>query len=184
MNPELITIRAGDSAQWLRAVPLWPAGAGWSLVYRLLPREGGAPITINTTAEGDAYRVALTPADTATWAPGEYTLVGAVERGDGATAERITVHTSALTVQPDLMAAAAIDGRSPARKIVEAIDAWLSGRTGWAGEKSVGDRRIKDHTMPDLLRLRDYYATQARADEMAERLANGMGGSPRVMVRM
>ena len=180
------TIRAGDSASWTASIAAFPAGEGWRLAYRLIPRSGGEARSIAASAEGDDYAVSLSVSATSLFQAGEYTLVGYVERGADQSLERFTVHTSTLTVLPNLTAATSLDGRTPAQQIVEAIDAWLSGRAGWAGEKTVGDRSIKDHPLPDLIKLRDYYAQQARSEAAAQALmqGSGLGGGSRVMVRM
>jgi hypothetical protein len=180
------SIRAGDSASWIATIAAFPAGDGWALAYRLIPRAGGSAHAIAASAEGDDYTVSLSVSATSLYAAGEYTLVGYVERGADETLERATVHTSTLTVLPNLTTTATLDGRTSAQQIVEAIDAWLSGRAGWAGEKSVGDRSIKDHPLPDLITLRDYYAQQARSDVAAQNLMQGigLGGGSRIMVRM
>jgi len=183
---EPTSLRAGDSARWTKSLAAHPASAGWQLHYRLVPRAGGSAHSIAASAEGDDYAVSLSVSATSLYVAGEYTLVGYVEWGADEALERITVHTSTLSVLPDLTTTANLDGRTPAQQIVEAIDAWLSGRKGWAGEKALGDRSIKDHPLPDLMRLRDYYAAQARSDQAAQNLTAGIGigGGSRVMVRM
>lgn len=183
---EPTSICAGNSARWTTSLAAFPASAGWSLAYRLIPRAGGSAHSFAASAEGDDFVVSLSVSATSLFQAGEYTLVGYVERGADQALERVTVHTSTLTVLPDLTTVAALDGRSPAQQIVEAIDAWLSGRAGWAGEKTVGDRSIKDHPLPDLIKLRDYYAQQARSESATQNLMQGigLGGGSRVMVRM
>lgn len=176
------SIRAGDSVAWSRAVAGYLASAGWVLAYRLVPRAGGTPIDIVATADadGDAFAVSLASSDTEGWAAGDYTLVGVVTKG----VERATVYGAACEVLPNLMAATAADTRSPAQTIVAAIDAWVSGKAGWAGEKQVGDRRIKDHPLPDLIALREHYARIVAGDAALQMLLTGSGGGGRVNVRM
>lgn len=183
---EPTSIRAGDSVSWTKSLDAYPASAGWSLHYRIMPRTGGSAHDFAASAEGDDYAVSLSVSATSSWSAGDYTLVGYVERGADAALERTTVHTSTLSVLPDLTQVTSVDARSSAQQIVEAIDAWLSGKAGWAGEKAVGDRSIKDHPLPDLIRLRDYYAAQVRAEQASQNLVAGIGigGGSRIMVRM
>lgn len=175
------SIRAGDSVTWKRELPNYPASAGWSLAYRLVPRAGGTPYDIPTTADGDDFVVALSSSDTSAWSAGDYSLVEVVTR----TTERVTLQILPCAVLPDLLTAIGMDERSAAQKIVEAIDAWLSGKAGWAGEKTIGDRTIKSYPLPDLMQLRSFYAQQAASEAAAANLLSGLGvGRGRVQVRM
>lgn len=175
------SIRAGDSTVWRSSFADYKASAGWALAYRLVPRSGGAAKDIAAGADGDDFEVSLSASDTASYVAGEYTLVGRVTKAS----ESFTVYADVCTVQPNLMTATSLDDRSTARRIVEAIDAWLSGKAGWAGEKTLGDRHIKDHPLPDLIRLRDRYAQDIAAEDAAASLFAGEGSMRgRVMVRM
>lgn len=174
------SIRAGDSVSWSRTVAGYLASAGWGLAYRLVPRVGGTPIDIAAGVAGDAFAVSLASSATAGWAAGEYTLVGVVTKGT----ERATIYGAPCEILPNLMTAAAADTRSPAQIIVAAIDAWVSGKAGWAGEKQVGDRRIKDHPLPDLIALREHYARIVAGEAALQMLLTGSGGGGRVNVRM
>ncbi|HSD36090.1 MAG TPA: hypothetical protein VLC92_01195 [Rhodocyclaceae bacterium] len=180
MNTEPTSLRAGDSTSWTKSLPDYPASAGWVLAYRLVPQAGGTASTIPTVAAGDDHAVILTGEQTAEFFVGDCTLVGAVTK----LAERITVVTRSCTVLPDLMAAGVSDPRSTARKIVEAIDAWLSGKAGWAGEKQIADRHIKDHPLPDLILLRDRFARDVASEDARLAILNGLGRSNRVRVSM
>jgi hypothetical protein len=175
------SLRAGDSAAWSYSDTTYLATAGWALAYRLVSRSGGASYSISAVANGDAFDVALDASDTAGFAEGNYTLVGAVTLG----AERVTVCNQACSVLPDVMEATSLDQRSTARKIVEAIDAWLEGKAGWAGEKTIADRSIKDHPLPDLIVLRDRFMQDVASEDAAASIINGLGSMRgRVMVRM
>jgi len=177
---EPTSFRAGDSASWERTFAGYLPADGWALAYRLVPRGAGSAIDIATVAAGESFAATLAATTTAAWAAGDYTLVGVLSKG----AERVTVYSRACEVLPDLMAASATDARTTPAKIVEAIDAWMLGKAGWAGEKQVADRRIKDHPLPELLALRDYYAKLAAGERTLEALLSGAGASSRVNVRM
>lgn len=178
---EPTSLRAGDSAAWVRSVEGYSPADGWQLAYALVPRSGGAKHNITTAASGSGWAVDLKSTDTATYAPGPYTLVAVVSRAT----ERVTICASPCEVLPDLMEVDAEDSRSSAEKIIAAIDAWLEKRAGWAGEKQVGDSRIKDHPLQDLLALRKHYEGIAAKAQATKQLIEGTGGSPgRVWVRM
>lgn len=120
---EPLALRAGDSATWRISLCDYPAGAGWVLSYALL--SASAPkITFAAAADGDDHLVTLTAATTATWAAARYSMMATVSDGT----DRATVRLADIVVLPDLTAAANYDGRSHARKMLEAIEAAIEAR--------------------------------------------------------
>jgi hypothetical protein len=181
MSTEPRTIRAGDSAAWSRSSALYLPADGWALAYRGVPASGGCAIDIAPVVNGEAFDVTLTSTQTATWAAGEYTLVGVATKTDS----RVTVYAEPLTVLPNLMDATGVDGRSVARQIVAAIDEYF--RVGDVGvlERQHADRMLRFRSHAELIQIRSMYAAQVAGEEAAERLVNGIGGIPgRFHVRM
>ena len=78
---EPISFAAGDTLQWRRQLPDYPANAGWVITYALV--GGPQPITFNSTvdADGISFDIYVAPAITGNWAPGDYILVGYVGNG-------------------------------------------------------------------------------------------------------
>lgn len=179
---EPTSLRSGDSASWSRTVEDYGPGAGWTLSYALVPRTAaGVKHSVIGVANGDGWDLTLSAADTAALSSGPYTLVGVVTKGS----DRRTIYSGACEVLPDLMQASAIDTRSDAQKIIESIDAWLANRAGWAGEKMVADRKIKQHPMPELIALRQHYeGILARERELAAFAAGRPYIPGRAVVRM
>jgi hypothetical protein len=174
-------IRAGDSVAWIRAVDGCPASAGWVLAYRLVPRAGGEAVDITSSAAGDDHAVSIARAITGLWAADEYTLAGAAILGT----DRVTVYSGTLVVLPDLMVATAHESRSVARQIVDGIDEYFRTRDRAVIEKTLGDRGIKYQSDVDLIRTRNFYASQLMREDAAAGLAQGLGVSPgRIQVRM
>ncbi|WP_428309262.1 hypothetical protein [Hydrocarboniphaga sp.] len=186
-TPEPTSIIAGDSVSWTKSLSSYAPADGWALQYRLAPRNGGTAIAVGATAAGADFVVAVAANASAAWAPGEYTLTGAVIKGS----QRAIVYQGELQLLPDPMAQTAADGRSMAERIVTAIDSWLVSKDSFAGETQLanihGADRIRDVEPEQLIKLRSYYAAQALSDQAARRLAQGLGegGTPgRVVVRM
>ena len=173
------THRAGDTLTWRRTVADYPATDGWALAYTLLSPTADK-ITLAATPSGPDYLVSVAAGITATWPAGPRTWVARVTQG----AEVHTIGTGTLTVLPDLTAATTFDGRSHARKMLEAIEAALLG-AATAGQLDVleadfNTRRIK-YDRAGLIKLRSLYAVEVAREDAAAGLSAGRG---RIMLRM
>jgi hypothetical protein len=153
-------LTAGDTAQWWRSLSDYPAGAGWTLHYRLLPLRGGTVIEITAGADGDDHIIEVSAETTAEWAAGDYRLVSYVTKTVGESVERHTITKSArLKVLPDPAELdASGDTRSHAEKMLEALEATLEGRaTSAVLSREVDGVRLQYMTHEQLLKLRNKY---------------------------
>jgi hypothetical protein len=167
-------LRAGDTWKWTQSLSDYPASA-WTLKYRF--KSGAAGFEITATASGDDYAVSVAAATTAGYVPGHYTWVSWVE---GGTAEKYTVATSTFELLPDLRSTAAgvaYDARTHARKMLDAIEAWMEGRDPGVAEYEINGRRMKYWAMADLIKFRQHYKVEVAAEQKAEQLARGLGVS-------
>lgn len=176
------TLRAGDTYSQLVTLADYPASDGWVLKTRFTPRVSGSAIEITGTAEGDDHRLAATAATTADWAVGEYTVAQWVEKAG-------EIHTTAsgqLTIQPNLRTAAAgTDTRSLARQALDAAEAALVtyGANAYLQQLAIGERQHRFHTPGEFLAFVSKLRAQVRAEEQAERLAQGLAPRNRLLVR-
>lgn len=176
-------LRLGDTVTWLKTLDLYPASSGWTLYYRLI--NATAKVDITASASGAAHLVSVAKATSATWTAGDYTYVAWVDNGT----ERVTVATGRITIQPNLAAvsAAGYDSRTQAKKMLDALDAALlslsSGERLAVVEAEVAGRRLK-YDFNGLMRLRNIYAAQVRAEENAERSALGLAPRNTINVRL
>ena len=163
---EPASLIAGDTAKWIKALPEYPASAGWVLSYELV--NAAQRLTFGSTAAGDDHLVNVPAATTAAWAPGGYTW-----RARAAlSGEVFTVGSGQITVQPAF--AAATDARSQAKRTLDAIDAVIEGRASSAvAEYSIAGRSLKNIPVAELLMLRDRYARMVRDEDAAAGLATG-----------
>lgn len=173
-------LRAGDTWKWTRSLPDWPASA-WTLKYRAKNAAGGFEIT--AAASGDDFAVTVAAATTAAYAAGDYSWIAWVEAGS----EKFTVESGTWTVQPEYragLATVALDDRSHARKALAAIEGWIEGNDLTAAEFTLGDRRIKNIPIPELIKLRQRYLQEVAAEDAAAALARGEGSGRRIQIRL
>jgi hypothetical protein len=172
------SLRAGDTWSWSESISDYPASAGWTLAYSLLPVGGsGSKITVTASAAGADYAVAVPAATTAGYAAGAYTYSARVSKaGEVHTIENLT---GTLTLLPDLGAATVYDARSTASKALAKIDAWISGdKSIEVAAYTIGDRQIQHHDIAKLLQLRNALRAEVASEQAAAKLAAG-GADPR-----
>lgn len=183
------TVVAGDTLDFATAVPDYPATAGWTLKFRLIPRTVGVtPIEITAaTYNTDQYRVQLGPQETAQWPPGDYSLARWVEKGGA----RYTVETQPelpiqVTVLPDPATANALDSRSSAQQHLAAIEAFMGAKatSGPIAEYEIAGRRLVNYKPAELIQMADYFRRQVANEETSARLAAGLGNPRHVYARL
>ena len=175
------TLIAGDTLNFLTNGGDYPASAGWSLVYRLVPRTAGpAVITITSSAEGDDHRVQVGSATTAAWAAGVYswacyaTLAG----------ERQTLQTGVTTILADPGIVATLDTRTSAQIALDNITATLEGRaTSAIAEYSIAGRSLKHIPIGELITMQSHLRLQVANEAAACAVAKGLPNPRRVLVR-
>lgn len=157
-------MRAGDTIRWRRSLSDYPADDGWELKYTLLGQGGAHNGTAST--DGDAHQFTVAASASADWAAGNYLLTEYVTKGD----ERYTIASRSVRVLPDLASATGpVDTRSHARKVLDAIEAWLESKAPVAGMLEIAGRRIQHYPIEQLLALRDRYRNEVAAEEAAAR---------------
>lgn len=172
-------LTAGDTAKWKISLADFPAGDGWSLQYVFVGKAGKQEAT--SSADGAEHLLSIAASATANWAPGEYRWHAYATQAD----ERYKVREGALTVEANLAATAALDARTHARKVLDAIEAVLEKRATQAHmEYEIEGRRLRFIPVPELLTLRSRYRGYVRAEEDAARLAKGLPSRNQVRVRL
>lgn len=173
-EPDLIV--AGDTAKWLRSLDDYPANASWVLSYTLV--SAANRYTFTATASGADHLVTVAAATTTSWVPGTYTWRAQVSKAG----EVYTVGSGSLTVRPSF--ATATDGRSHARRTLEAIEAVIEGRaTSEVSYYMIGGRQLRYIEPAQLLALRDRYRAEVAREDAAQRAAAGLPDKRRVFVR-
>lgn len=187
-------IVAGDTLSFTTALPAYPAGDGWTLKFKLIPRASGSVITITASADGDLYEVAVAASTTASWAAGEYSWAAYVELSG----ERYTVDGwtsvdgryrggASLAIKPDPGVITAFDNRSSARKVLDGLltlyESHASGQ-GLVAEYSIAGRTMKFRTTADLVEQIRYWQAEVAKEERKARLAAGRDSGATLRVRL
>jgi hypothetical protein len=155
-------IRVGDTTRWRRDFADYPASAGWSLAYTLIGSAGAQ--AFSAVADGDGFTITISAVDSSTWTAGSYTVTEYVTNG----AERVTLNSVPVRVLADLAAAtAAADLRTHARKVLDAIEAWLESKAPTSAGFEIAGRKLQNYPLADLLKLRDRYRAEVLREERA-----------------
>ncbi|MEM7724194.1 MAG: hypothetical protein AAF376_17760 [Pseudomonadota bacterium] len=134
----------------------------WSLDFILRPVSGGVAITLSASQADGIWSVVAGSSATGGHEPGEYEWVAIAT--DAAADRRSTLGQGRVRVLPDPLTAGG-DLRSPAARILAAIEATIEGRvTKDADSYSIEGRSISRTPMADLLRLRTVYTREVAAE--------------------
>lgn len=176
-EPEQLVI--GDRWLWERQdLADYPAST-WTLSYALVNAAG--KVTITAAANGTFHRVDVAAAVTALYGHGTYRWQAYVTSGS----DRRMVGSGTVLVKPNFAGASALDARGHARRVLDAIEAVIEGRaTKDQMGLSINNRSLQRTPIADLLLLRDRYKAMATAEEVGDKLASGLGGARRLMVRL
>lgn len=178
-------IIAGDALDFDTQAPDYPASDGWAMAYRLVPRTSGTPITIacSTAEDGASFAAEVSSSTTATWAAGEYTWFAYVTLSG----ERHVVDQGTVTIKADPVAASAFDGRTDARKTLDALksayQSYATAGQGGVSEYSIGGRTMKFRNAKDFIDQIRYWERVVADEEVAARLAGGLSSGRKVFTR-
>ena len=175
-------LRAGETWAWKRSYSDYSA-TGWTLTYTAINAAG--KITLVATATGTAHLVSVPAVSVAgstgvpavvgtdSYTAGTYTLYGKVSDGTSV----YSVYDGLVTVLPDLAAATTYDTRSTAKKLLEALDAYLLDKATANQldviETAIADRRIR-RDKASLLKWRSDLQIEVAREDAA---ANGESGN-------
>lgn len=171
-------VRAGDTLADTFELDEYPATT-WSLVFTLI--NASAKYTATCTASGASHALAVPASTTASWAPGAYSWTAHVASG----ANRYTVASGSIQVQPNLAAASTYDTRSAARKALDAAEAALAtyGAKAYLQSIEYGERRQQFASPGDFLAFVSRLRAMVRTEDNAARLAQGLAPRNRLLVR-
>lgn len=179
MITEVQNFTAGDTVKWTKSLPDYPASQGWALSYTFINSTG--KFTATGSANGTAFDVTISATTTAAVSAGDYYFEGYASKAG----ERFRVDCGTVTVAPNITSAATFDGRSHARKVLDAIEAVIEGRASTdQQEYTIGNRSLKRTPIADLIVLADKYRAMVNAEDNAAALAAGRGAKNRILVRL
>ncbi len=174
------TIRAGDFLTWSKDLsPDYRADQGWALAYTLI--NATTKLTINASADGAKFLVSVPAATSAGYAAGGYDWMARVSKGT----EIYTVGSGRIQIEPNWAALSAYDGRSHARKMLEAIESAYEGRASNTQlEMEINGRRIQYMGAEELIKWHSHYKALVVQEDQAERFARTGINPRRVGVRL
>lgn len=176
---EPVSITAGDTLTWQRTLSDYPAGT-WTLKYRLI--NASAKIDISSSASGTDHLVSVSAATSTPYLAGTYTWQAWVEQ----TGERVTVGTGTITVLPNIAALNTLDARSDAAVIVDQLMAAYKTYTASQGnvaEYEIAGRRLKYRSSAEILDQLNHWQAVLARERRAQRIAAGLGGGNKILVR-
>ena len=180
-DQEPSSLNVGDTWRWTRTLADYPASS-WTLKYRFKSAAGGFEIT--ATASGSDHLVTVDAATSAGYTAGDYSWTAWVE---GGSSEKYTVDSGVCALLPDYRAAAAsaaLDDRSHAKKMLDAIEAWLESRDVAVASYQIAGRQMQYIPIAELIKLRSKYQMEVQGEVNAAKLARGEGVGRKIQFRM
>lgn len=154
-----LAIQSGDTLAWLISNSTYPADQGWVMHFTFV--NAGQKFTIDSTASGKDHAFNILASTTATYVAGEYAWQSYVTKA----AERYTVDYGNMKVLPNIAAiVGGYDARTHVKKTLDALELWLEGKNPAVAEYEIAGRRMKYIPITDLLKLRDRYRMEYRAE--------------------
>lgn len=181
------TIIAGDALDFSKTITDSDGNAylpadGWTLTYRLVPRSSGSPISIPTTADGEAFLAQVTSATTAAWTAGTYTAFAILNLST----EYKTIEIGECVILANPRTATTYDGRSAAKiaydALLAAYQSYVTSQ-GTVAEYEIAGRRMKFASADQILKHLALAKSEWLAEEKAARLAAGLGSGTKVLTR-
>lgn len=167
---------AGNTWRWDREFADFPAGT-WTLEYRFKNATASFAITGSAiVASGTTHQITVPAATTVAFTAGRYQWQAYVTSGS----TRYVAADGELVVTPDFAAVGNYDGRSPARKMLDAIETYLADPSNLtAASYQIGNRSLDRMKRTDLLAER----TRLQFEVAAEISAAGGPDRRRVFTR-
>ncbi len=156
------------------SLPDYPAPT-WVLSYILY--SSTAKTTLTATASGSSHLILVATTTTDDIAPGRCDWIASVTNGT----ERYQVGSGAVEILPNIAAISTggYDNRSPARQILDAIDALMVSRASADQldliRTQLGDRALQRDAV-GLLKIRQHFAAIVANEDRAMAQARGESG--------
>lgn len=164
-------LTAGDTLELRVELTDYPAGDGWVLKTRFVPRAGGAVISLTATADGEVHVLAAAAAVTAAWPAGDYAAALWVEQG----AESFVVEQRQLAIAANPRTLlAGTDTRSPAEMALAAAKAAFAAWTPTSRRYRIGEREMEFSSAAEILRVVSYWQNQVDREQGTS--VAGLGG--------
>lgn len=182
-------IRAGDTVKWrvdaTTDVFGSPVDSGsWTLTYYLRTNAASDGATVVGSAYGSGWELTIAAGTTSGFDVGQWYWQAVASKGS----EKITIGSGGFEVLAGLSYAgspAAFDGRSQAKKDLDAVDAAIRAiiSGGAVAEYTIGQRSLKKCSLADLQVLRGRLIAEVKREDAASMIAQGLGNPHNLFVR-
>ena len=168
-------ITAGDTVRWHKAISGYTPGDGWALEYLFACGKDVKTVAAAANADNTGFDIHITAGESANWPAGTWAWRARVKKD----ADVYTVAEGQCEVAPAL--AQGVDARTPARRALDEIKAYLADPNSIACQGyTIKGRSVTNYTLPELWQHHDRLVVEVRREE-ARRTGKGLGG--RVYVR-
>lgn len=168
----------GNTWKWKRSFSHYDAADSWVITYTLINADN--KINITATADGSDHLVNVLPSTTAGYKSGEYHWQAYATKG----ADRYLADQGIIELIENFTAKTTHDPRSYVKKVLDAIEATiLKTATKDQLSTSIDGVSLSRRTPEQLLQLRNQFKLEYANEIKAERIANGLGHSGKVLVR-
>lgn len=164
-------LRAGDSllivTDLTKKYPEYSAANGYALTLTLV----GTAARYEIAGVGDPWTFQAGATDTTGWVDGAYTYILTFTKDT----ERHTVDSGTVRVLPDVNALSTFDGRSQAKRTLDAIEAIIEQRASKDQQQyTIAGRSLVKMPVADLFKIRDTYRMEVMREERMEALKKGL----------
>lgn len=171
-------IRSGDSLNITANISGYSPEDGWVLTVKIV--SDNHVYTILGTSSGSNHTINLVPADTQSWAAGQYKYIASVSNGT----DKYTIDTSAIRILANIETTTSAGERTHVEKVLSSIEAVLEGKATKDQMEVTFQGRSITHLAPEqLLKWRDKYRAELRNIERAERVSSGLASGRLIKVR-
>ena len=183
-------IRAGDTVKWRDDSSTDVFGNEiksdeWTLKYYLRTNVTPTAHTATGSVYGTGWEFTISATDSADFEAGDWYWQAIATKGT----ESLTLGYGNLTVEASLSytgsATPQYDGRTQTEKDLKAVEQAI--RTLIAGgavqEYRIGNRNLKRYELQDLMQLKGQLLAEINREQMAEKIANGLGNPRNMFVR-
>ena len=176
-------LRAGDTLKWTTGHSDYTPGDGWTLKTEFLNSAGTVDATITAVQDPDdasRYLSTLDASTTANWPAGEVYWQTYVEMSG----QRYTILEGVVLVRANLATATSHDGRSHAKKTLDALEAVIEGKASRDQlAYSIAGRSLSRMSPDELIRWRDHYRAEWKRERNRLRAAQGLPRRDRAHIR-
>lgn len=180
-EPEQVVV--GDFIQWKRTdlSADYPNSTHTALYVARITGGGSNEIQLSGTNSGADYLFTVTSATSSNFTPGKY--FWQLEITETSSGNRIVVDRGYFDAIPDLDVNQS-DPRSHAAIMVDKIESLLSGKADSdVANYSIAGRSLTKLSFQELIQARDYYKSETRKEEIAERIRRGQATGSTIQVR-